>query len=167
MTESYYVNQMSTNKKKIWIAVGIVLLVVALGAAWYFIWGRGDKVDSVYSYFKLLPELSESSMAKIPEGFPRHLILGSNIEVLNGSKSAETEPGKTVYSLELRADSHPGNLYAEYEEYLSGARWNIKDHYMGATNGSIVAERFGSTLMLTFAPENRATAVMLELSAPN
>lgn len=107
-------------KKNERILIIVSLVIVLAFCGWY--WYRTSFPPSPYR--KALPSLSAESRAKIPAGFPRFLILGNSVSVLNGVLTVDV-PGEKVFHLTISASGNPVSLSAEYEDFFTRSGWKV------------------------------------------
>ena len=142
------------------VAVFAVLVVGAL--VW---WGATRTPrQSGTGYEEKMPLLSASSIAKLPEGFPRWYILGTDPEVLNG---AMERVGESAVSrkIDVRIGMTPRAVFAAYEEFFTKTGWAIRSQSVSDNVGAISADIGGRTLVITIEVQNRATIVHMNYIA--
>ncbi len=175
MEETFYAPDPSQHKRRVLLSIGVSILIVILvgGGVWWWKMYK-DKADqgpadggSDISYQKDLPVLSKASLAKLPAGIPRYLILGVTPEIWSSSQKVDANASLINETVNFVVVSDPKVAFNEYLDFFQNTGWNIKSQYMGTSIGSITAERNGKTVVVSFTAGSHSTKVTLSQQSPH
>ncbi len=107
------------NKYAIWSLVVIVIVgIFAYQRGWL---SHGPRYQRTGSYSQELPVLSRQSLSKLPQGFPRYLVLGADPIVQLGQKVIID--GNRADKVAFTTSDSPQSLREQYQKLLSNTGW--------------------------------------------
>lgn len=149
---------------KRWVLIlGITLGVGIAATVGYLFMSPVAPSDSTYVQEGVV--LTAESLALIPKGFPRPLILGSQITVESGSLVALASP-TLQYRVTVRSDMSPAQLTGLYRTYFSNTWWNITADTSTDTSATLTANQQNQQFSVTTSWAFSGSQAILEYRGP-
>jgi len=134
--------------KLLLLVVVMVIALVLLGWPGYAPFQIFSGKSKPEPYSKVVPPLSQESLAELPLLFPRQFILGKNPEIVSATTTERTQISVSISVRFKDPNNTIEALVAEYEDYAPRVYWSFEKMVTGAGDSELRMERGFQKLMI-------------------